>query len=440
MHFLRLKISSPVRRLATAATAAPSSSHHKIVVVGGGAGGIAVAAQIRRAFKARGQTLSAGDIAIVDPAQSHHYQPGWTLVGSGLSNKDAFKRSMTSVIPAGVTHHPVAVTSFSPSSNTITTSHDTLSYDYLVVATGLKVNFSAIPGLESALQQNESGVSSIYSYDTVDKVWKDIHRLQNGKAIFTQPVGAIKCAGAPQKIMWMGYSTWKTSGVLDAIQTTFATGAPSMFAVEKYSKALDRLRQERQVEGLFTHNLTSIDVDTRVAKFSRPDGTTVEREYDFLHVVPPQGPLDVIRQSPLADAAGWVEVNPATTQHVKFKNVFSLGDCSSMPNSKTAAAITSQAPVLVHNLLAEMDGKQLNAVYDGYASCPLLTGHNELMLCEFKYGGVPDETFAWIAGSQDVPRRAFYHLKKDVFPRAYFDYHMHGRWFGRKGLLKPTFT
>ncbi|KAF9219573.1 FAD/NAD(P)-binding domain-containing protein [Gyrodon lividus] len=436
MHHFRLPGS--LRRFATSA-AAPISGHHKILVVGGGSGGIAVAAQLRIAFQARGQALGAGDIAIVDPAQSHHYQPGWTLVGAGLSCKEDYERSMTSVIPAGVTHYPVAVTSFSPTSNTVTTSQATISYDYLVVATGLKLNFSAIPGLETALQQNESGVSSIYSYGTVDKVWRDIHRLQKGKAIFTQPTGIIKCAGAPQKIMWMAQSTWKKSGVLDSIQLGFATGAPSMFGVEKYSKALERLRQERQVEGLFAHNLTSIDTDAKVAKFSRPDGSTVEREYDLLHVVPPQGPLEVIKQSPLADAAGWVEVNPATTQHVKFKNVFSLGDCSSMPNSKTAAAITSQAPVLVHNLQAEMDGKQLNAVYNGYASCPLLTGHNELMLCEFKYGGIPDETFAWISGSQDVPRLAFYHLKKDLLPRAYFSYHLHGRWFGRKGLVKPTF-
>ncbi|KAF9237139.1 FAD/NAD(P)-binding domain-containing protein [Melanogaster broomeanus] len=386
MHFLRLSsISSPVRRLATAATAAPSSSHHKIIVVGvGGAGGIAVAAQIRNAFKAKGQTLGAGDIAIIDPAQSHYYM----------------------------------ITS--------------------VVATGLKVNFSAISGLETALQQSDSGVRSIYSYDTVDKVWGDIHRLQKGKAIFTQPTGAIKCPGAPQKIMWMAYSTWKTSGVLDAIQTTFVTGMPWMFAVEKYSKALDRLRQQRQVEGLFTHSLTSIDANARVAKFSRPDGTTVEREYDF------SARCSLRRDRWMSYAShriryriplGWVEVNPATMQHVKFKNVFSLGDCSSTPNSKTVAAITSQAPVLVHNLLAEMDGKQLNCCLRRLYEL----GHNELMLCEFKYGNVPDETFAWIAGSQDVPRRAFYHLKKDLFPRAYFDCHMHGRWFGRKGLVKPAF-
>ncbi|KIK80173.1 hypothetical protein PAXRUDRAFT_831853 [Paxillus rubicundulus Ve08.2h10] len=436
MHHLRC-LSHSVRRYTTSA---PAPSHHKILVVGGGTAGISVAAQIRNAFKAKGQVLGAGDIGIVDPAPYHHYQPGWTLVGSGLSLKGGFKRSMTSVIPSGVTHHPVAVTLFSPNSNTISTSKATISYDYLVVATGLKVNFSAISGLETALRKSESGVSSIYSYDTLDKVWGDIRRFRKGKAIFTQPAGAIKCAGAPQKIMWMAHSTWKNSGVRDAIHVTFATGAPAMFAVEKYSKALERLRQERRVDGLFTHNLTSIDTDARVAKFTRPDGSTVEREYDLLHVVPPQGPLEVVSQSPLADAAGWVEVNPATTQHVKFKNIFSLGDCSSMPNSKTAAAITAQAPVLVHNLLAEIDGKQLDAVYDGYASCPLLTGHNELMLCEFKYGGVPDETFAWITGSQDVPRSAFYHLKKHVLPRAYFSYHLHGRWFGRKGLVKPTFS
>lgn len=108
-------------------------------------------------------------------------------------------------------------------------------------------------------------------------------------------------------------------------------------------------------------------------------------------------------------------MDKSTTQHTKYANVFSIGDASSLPNSKTAAAITSQVPVLVDNLLAVMNGQKPTAAYDGYASCPLLTGHNELMLCEFKYGGVPKETFAGILGGQEKPRRAFYHLKKDFF-------------------------
>lgn len=117
----------------------------------------------------------------------------------------------------------------------------------------------------------------------------------------------------------------------------------------------------------------------------------------------------------VAGSDGWVDVDKFTTQHNKYKNIFSIGDGSSLPSSKTAAAISAQVPVMVDNLLALMAGKELKAAYDGYASCPLLTGHNELMLCEFKYGGVPQETFADIFGGQETPNAAYYYLKKNIF-------------------------
>lgn len=217
-----------------------------------------------------------------------------------------------------------------------------------------------------------------------------------------------------------------------------------MFAVPKYSQALEALRVQRQVGGLFQHNLVGVDAKTKVATFKNlaEDGKEVQKQYDFLHVTPPQKPFEFVAKSPLADAAGWVDVDKTTTQHNKYPNVFSIGDASSLPNSKTAAAITSQTPVLVDNLLATIRGNQLKAGYNGYASCPLLTGHNELMLCEFKYGGVPDETFAKVPGinSQDVPRKAFYHLKKDFFPSIYWSSYVKGTWFGPRGWFRPDTT
>lgn len=214
-------------------------------------------------------------------------------------------------------------------------------------------------------------VSSIYARDSVEQTWQNIKSFKEGKAIFTQPAGVIKCAGAPQKILWMALSQWKNEGRRSSIDATFATGAPAMFAVPKYAKALEELRKQRDVEGLFQHNLVKVDTRNRVATFKdlANEGKEVERPFDLLHVVPPQKPHGFIASSPLADAAGWVSVDSKTTQHTKFPNVFSIGDASSLPNSKTAAAISSQAPVLVDNLLAAMKGnKDLKAEYSGYAS------------------------------------------------------------------------
>ncbi|BGP43989.1 hypothetical protein JCM10449v2_008046 [Rhodotorula kratochvilovae] len=405
-----------------------STSSHKFVVVGGGTAGVTVAAQLQRAFAAEKRPLSEGDIAIIEPAQTHHYQPGWTLVGTGLAPLDQMNKPMNQVVPQGVKRYETAVETFQPEQNTVTTADNSqIKYDFLIVAPGLKINFDAVKGLKEGLADPKSAVSSIYSLDTVEKTWRNIEAFKKGTAIFTQPAGIIKCAGAPQKVLWMAESQWRKDGVRDQVKPVFATGTPTMFGVPKYSAALEKIRQERNVEGLFNHNLVAIDNAKRVATFAAGEGKTVDREFDFLHVVPPQVAPDFIKASPLADAAGWVAVDPATTQSTKYSNIFSLGDASSMPNSKTAAAISSQAPVLVDNLRAAHDGAELPAKYDGYASCPLLTGHNELMY-----------TFAPILGSQDVPNRLYYHLKKDFFPRVYFSSFVKGTWFGPKGFLRPV--
>jgi len=348
------------------------------------------------------------------------------------------------VVPSHITLRSENVASFSPeSSSVITTSGNKVNYEILVVAAGLQINWGAISGLQQALADPNSGVSSIYGYDTCDKTWDDIESIRTGKALFTQPAGVIKCAGAPQKIMWMAWDRFQRTKRGSNIEVEFWTGMPTMFSVPKYSEALNALRQERKIRGEFQHNLVSIDSSKRIATFAKSDGTKVETDYTTLHVTPSMGPLEFIKKSPLADAAGWVDVDKGSLRHNKeeYGNVFSLGDCSSLPTSKTAAAITGQAPVLAENVFSVFNSGKVNpaAVYDGYTSCPLLTGYGQLMLAEFVYGLKPKETFSsfW---DQAKPNRAFYHLKKDFFPYVYGSRMINGTWFGPKGVTPPTFS
>jgi sulfide:quinone oxidoreductase len=213
-----------------------------------------------------------------------------------------------------------------------------------------------------------------------------------------------------------------------------------MFSVKKYSDALDTLRVQRGVGGNFQHNLVAIDSVKHKAVFKKSDGSNVDVDYTLLHVTPPMGPLDVLKQSPISDSVGWVQVDQSTLRHVNpdFGNIFAIGDCSSLPTSKTAAAITAQAPVLVENLFSVMDtGNVSSATYDGYTSCPLLTGYGELMLAEFKYGLEPKESFANLF-NQAKSHRLFYHLKKDLLPAVYWKYMTKGKWFGTRGLRRPS--
>ncbi|TEA14596.1 Sulfide:quinone oxidoreductase [Colletotrichum sidae] len=426
-----------VRGFATA-TAAPVTStarSHKVVVVGGGSAGLAISHQLLRT----GQ-FSQDDVAIVDPAKWHHYQPGWTLVGGGLKNKEELKRPLDSLIDPKLKFYQQAVSTFTPEENALKLGNgDKLAYEHLVVAPGINIDYGSIKGLPEALADPNSLVSTIYGYETCDKVFRTIEKLDKGNAIFTQPAGAIKCAGAPQKVMWLALDYWKRAGLYDPsnssaspIKISFATGIPAMFGVPKYSAKLEELRKERGVEGLFQHDLVAVEGNN--ATFARPDGNKVTRQFDLLHVVPKMGPHAFVKNSPLADAAGFVDVDQATTRHIKYHNVWSSGDASSLPTSKTAAAVTSQAPILVNNLLRSLDGKAPEPLYDGYTSCPLTTEYGKVLLAEFKYGGVPKETFGDLIGfDQAVPRRAFYHLKKDFFPWVYFNSMVKGTWAGPNG-------
>jgi sulfide:quinone oxidoreductase len=425
------------RHLSTSTTPVTSATRdHKVVVVGGGTAGLTISHQLLRSGR-----FAQDEIAVIDPATWHHYQPGWTLVGGGLKTKEELRRPLGDLVSPKLRYYNQPVSKFSPEDNLVTLGNgDKIGYSQLVVAPGIKIDYKSIKGLPDALADPSSLVSTIYGYETCDKVFQTIEKLKRGTAIFTQPTGVIKCAGAPQKVMWLAWDYWRRAGLYNStgdspIKIGFATGLPTMFGVPKYSVELDKLRQERGVEAYFQHDLVAIDGNT--ATFARPDGQEqVTKKFDLLHVVPKMGPHAFVKDSALANDAGFVDVDASTTRHVKYPNVWSAGDASSMPTSKTAAAITSQAPVLVHNLLVTMDGKDPNSSYDGYTSCPLVTEYGKVLLAEFKYGGEPKETFSWMGIDQKTPRRAFYHLKKDFFPWVYYKSMVKGTWGGPKGWIK----
>lgn len=427
------------RRMATVSHSPVTSGapSHKVVVVGAGSAGLSISHQLLKTG-----SFKSDDIAIIDPAEWHHYQPGWTLVGAGLKSKEDLRRRLPSLVNSKLKLYQTKVDTFQPDKNTVTlASGDQISYDQLVVVPGIAVNIDAIKGLPEALNDPDRLVATIYDYKTCDDVYANINKFKRGHAIFTHPQGVIKCAGAPQKALWLALDHWRQEGVYkphdpeSPISIDFATGLPVMFGVGKYSSKLEELRKERGVGGLFQHDLVAIE-NGNTAVFARPDGQPpVKKRFDFMHVVPKMGPLPFIKNSPIADPAGFVEVDPGTTQHAKWKNVWSAGDASSLPTSKTAAAITAQSPILVENVLSVMQGKEPVEIYDGYASCPLLTEYGKVLLCEFKYGGEPKETFKTIGIDQGTPRRMFYHLKKDFFPWIYYKSMTKGTWGGAKGPI-----
>ncbi len=392
------------------------ASRRRVVVVGAGAGGLGVAVRLARA--------GIGEVTVVDPAEYHYYQPLWTLVGGGVFPKENSRRRMQDLIPPGVRWVRGEVTAFKPDANTVLLRDgQELGYDALVVAPGMKIEWERIPGLQESLGRD--GVCSNYSYESVSSTWENLQRFRGGRALFTFPTTPIKCAGAPLKIMFLAEDHLRRSGLRQASEVVYMCGVGAIFRAPKYAAELVKIAAAREVAVHYKQDLVALRPESREAVFRDTDaGTERVEKYDMIHVAPPMGPPDFIKASPLADAAGWVEVDRATLRHTRFPNVFSLGDASNLPTSKTAAAIRSQAPVLVANLLATLAGREPRAAYDGYTSCPLITGYGRLMLAEFDYDLKPKETFPFDQGKE---RLSMYLLKKYVLPEMYWRGLVRGR-------------
>lgn len=388
-----------------------------IVIVGGGTAGISVAARLA-------PRLPAGSIAIVEPSDKHYYQPLWTLVGGGVFDKRITERDEADYIPEGVVWIRDRVAAFEPDGRQIVTrSGERLGYEQLVVALGMQLDWHEIEGLPDALGRD--GICSNYRYDLVDTTWQNLQTVDGGNAIFTFPSTPVKCAGAPQKIMYLADEHLRKRGVRARTPVIFASAGKAIFGVEHYAKTLRKVIARKQIETLFRHELVAVRPASREAVFQHlDDGTQRTLTYGMLHVVPPQSAPDVIKQSPLADAAGWVDVHKHTLQHVRYPDVWSLGDCASLPTSRTGAAIRKQAPVLVENLLAYRAGGQPAASYDGYASCPLVTGYGKLVLAEFDYDGKPVESFPF---DQSQERYSMWALKAYGLPEMYWNGMLRGR-------------
>ncbi|RXZ30958.1 NAD(P)/FAD-dependent oxidoreductase [Oxalobacteraceae bacterium CAVE-383] len=409
----------------------PQKSEYDIVIVGAGAAGIATAASI---LKRHPWGLS---IALIDPAGMHYYQPGWTMVGAGIFSADSTARTMQSRIPEGVEWIKAGVAAFEPERNAVVLADaQSVKYRQLIVCPGLKLNWDGVEGLSDTLGRN--GVTSNYRFDLAPYTWELVQKLRGGKAIFTQPPMPIKCAGAPQKALYLSADHWRSSGVLADIDITFANAGAVLFGVAAYVPALMEYIKAYDVDLQFNHNLIAVDGASRTATFARTgaDGAKdqVIWEFDMIHVVPPQIAPDFIRSSPLADAAsGWVTIDPASMRHTRFDNVYALGDVGNTANAKTAAAARMQAPVVAHNVLGGLGLAAGESHYNGYGACPLTVERGKIVLAEFLYGGKVAPSFpSWLIDGTK-PSHLAWLLKEKVLPMLYWQ----GMLKGRELLFQP---
>jgi sulfide:quinone oxidoreductase len=405
-----------------------SEATGKILIIGGGLAGISTAARLVN-------TLSNPDITIIEPnPKSVSYQPGTTLVASGVYAKADIDYNTSEFIPKGVTVLKDRAIDFNPESNSVALeSGETITYDFLIVAAGLTLDYGAIKGLEEVGDAytagdaskilkvfGDSGVTSVYNIDTSVAMWtqmqKFIQKAKDGqkvKGVFTDPDTAIKCGGAPKKVMYLTNARLVEAGATARAnaELTFYPDGGKLFGVNEYADAIEKQFIARDMKWNFNHNLIGVDIAKKIAIFDKhwqekgpydkdleeysmvTKNLNVEIPFDLLHITPPQKAPDEIGKSAIGSAKGWVPVNKETLQHVKYNNIFALGDIAAVPMGKTGGTVRKQYKVLVDNLIAVMEGKESTAKFDGYTVCPLITDIGKVMLAEFNWTAKPTPSF-----------------------------------------------
>jgi sulfide:quinone oxidoreductase len=395
------------------------SANHRILVVGGGTAGITMAARLLR----KGYT----DVAVIEPSPTHYYQPLWTLVGAGQAKASATARPEASVMPKSATWIQDWASAVDADNRTVSCASGAVyGYEVLVVCPGIQLDWNRTEGLEETLGRN--GVSSNYRFDLATRTWDFIRETRTGSAVFMMPSGPIKCAGAPQKIAYLACDYWRNQGVLKDIDVHLVIPTPRIFGIPAIANNLDKVIANYGITLHTNSEVTSVDAEAHKVAISSvaQGGSDTTLPFDILHVAPRQSSPDWVKSSPLstADANGYVDVDKYTLQHVGHPNVFALGDVGSTPNSKTGAAIRKQAPVVVANIDAFLNGQPLPARYDGYASCPIVTSSHQMLLAEFDYSLQMTPSLPGLDPAK--PHRVYWYLKKYGLPWMYWNLMLKG--------------
>ncbi|WP_411374202.1 NAD(P)/FAD-dependent oxidoreductase [Arthrobacter sp. MPF02] len=396
------------------------AGQHEVVIIGGGNAGVALAARLER--------YGVKDVALIEPKDHHLYQPLFSHIAGGRASAKEAVRSQDSVTPKGVTWIRDSAVDVDANTNTVTlASGSALGYGQLVVCPGLQYDWDAVPGLEEAVHSPHG--ASHYEFELAPKAWTLLSGLTSGTAVFTMPAGPVTCGGASQKPMYLACDYWREHGVLDKIRVVMVQPYPTVFGVPEVDRELDRKISEYGIELWTNSELVSVDAGQQMATIRNVEtGAEESIHYEVLNGVPPQSAPDWLKATDLpaaGDKGGFVEVDRQTLRHLRYSNVWSLGDAAGTTNSKAGGALRKQTKVLAKNLVAARKGKPLTEKYNGYSVCPFTVSRNTVVFAEFDDRYRPMPTIPRVPTWNES--KLSWVIDRDLFPQIYWNLILKGR-------------
>ena len=409
------------------AKAFSSKAKGKIVIVGGGAAGISMAGLKR--------CLDEPNITLIDPSDRQFYQPGFTLIASGVYKPEDVWKKQEDCMPSGINWVKDAVIAVDPVWNQVTTAKNgKIPYDFLVLAPGIQLNWDKVEGF-SYDQLGVGNAHCIYDFQGAQKTWKALQEFtaKGGRGIYTDTYTKHKCGGAPKKICLLTEHYARKHNQRDHIQLEYFTAEKALYDVPYFTPRLIEIYKERNIPIQTNTRVKGIDTAAKQVHFERIETIDGEKkvtpfveDYDFLHFLPPMSAPDFVKEAGLGfpdgnlAADGWAMVDKETLVHQKYPNIIAVGDVAGTPTSKTSAATRVQVPIAAKNLIALMEGKEPTEKYNGYAACPIVTDYGHVLLCEFDYDKNPQISFPFSMLDMSKEQWAAWLLKVYVLKPLYF--------------------
>ncbi|SHE81039.1 sulfide:quinone oxidoreductase [Bacteroides faecichinchillae] len=405
-----------------------SNAKGKIVIIGGGAAGISMAARLN-------DWLDEPDITLIDPSDRHFYQPGFTLIASGVYQPDEVWRKQEDCMPSGIKWIKDSVAAIDPNKNQVATKNNgKIAYDFLVLTPGLQTNWEKVEGITQATL-GEGNAHSIYDFEGAQKTWKALQEFSKtgGKAIYTDTYTKHKCGGAPKKICLLTDDYTRKQETRDKADLHYYTASKELYDIPFFTPRLLKIYEERNIPINLNVRVKGVDTAAKQVHFEKIETVGEQKvytpfieDYDFLHFTPPMSAPDFVREAGLGWTEGklaadaWVMVDKETLVHKTYPNIVSLGDVAGIPTSKTSAAVRKQVPIAAKNLISLMEGKEPEEKYDGYAACPIVTDYGHVLLCEFNYKKEPEISFPFNLIDTSKEQRAAWWLKVHILKPMYF--------------------